>query len=143
MMKVFFDTNIILDILDARRKSADTVSIIVEMAKKGEFEVIVTTQSILDSYYITSRCGIRKEEVDRLTKWMMSTLNVRFINEFDLREALKKDNPDFEDSCQLAHADFEGCEFFLTNDRKVLNRTDFSPIKMMTPEQFVDKMRIS
>ncbi len=142
-MKVFLDTNIILDVLDARRHSAQTSIRIMELARKGYLEAVVTTQSILDAYYIASRCGIKKSEVDSLTKWMMSTINVRVINEPDIREALRKDNPDFEDNCQLAHADFEGCDYFITNDKKVLKRTDFSPIKMITPEQFVEKMRIS
>ena len=71
---------------------------------------------------------------------MIRHVNVESLDSFDIINALKSLHDDFEDNVQLAHAEMKGCDVFITNDRKILNRTDLQPMKVMTPEQFVNKM---
>ena len=41
----------------------------------------------------------------------------------------------------ISYAEVKGCDVFITNDRKILKRTDLHPMLVMTPEQFVEKMK--
>ena len=141
-MRAFLDTNVLLDCLVEGRPSCLSSAIIWDAAKSNRFEVFVTTQSILDMAYIALKAD-KGEIVKDFILWMVNHVNIRYIDSFDIINALKSDHVDLEDNAQLSRADMEGCDVFVTNDRKILNRTDLQPLIVMTPEQFVDKMRIS
>ena len=141
-MRAFLDTNVLLDYLVEGRPSSLSSAIIWDAAKTNRIEVFVTTQSILDMAYIALK-GEKGEIVKDFILWMANHINIRYIDSFDIINASKSDHSDFEDNAQLSRADMEGCDVFITNDRKILNRTDLQPLIVMTPEQFVDKMRIS
>ena len=142
MMRIFLDTNILLDVLVPDRLSASSSSMIFEQVKKGSLEAFIVTQSIVDMYYISSHYAVRKEEADRLTQWLLAFINIRSIDTFDLRAALKMDSSDFEDNTLLAHAESEQCDIFVTNDREILTRKNLDPLKIMSPEQFVQTMKL-
>ena len=140
-MKIFFDTNIVLDILDPRRPSGRESTIILNEALSHSLEIVVTTQSIVDCCYIALRTGILKSEVDVLVSWLSDHVNIRPITVSDIKEALRSGAPDFEDAAQLSCADSEGCDVFLTGDTRLLSYGTGSSMLMLTPQQFVDKMR--
>lgn len=142
MIRAFLDTNILLDVLVPERKSAASSVMILEQVKKGQMEAFVTTQSITDMYYIASQFDVKKEETDRLTQWMISYLNIRAVYESDIRMALKMDDPDFEDNALISSAKFEQCDVFVTNDKKILSRSDLGQLKAMKPERFVELMSL-
>ena len=142
-MRVFLDTNIILDVLVPDRKSASSSSIIFQQVKQGKLEAFVATQSIIDTYYISSQFDVKKEEADHLTLWMTAYLNIRSITEADIRSALRIASSDFEDDALLTHAEIEQCDIFVTNDKKILKRNNLGPMRIMRPEQFVELMSLS
>ena len=76
MMKLFLDTNILLDILQGKRPSHQTSSLILEGAKKQLYEVQISIQSIADVTYIAIRNGIPFDAVSRLSSWMLDHVNV-------------------------------------------------------------------
>lgn len=56
--RVFLDTNVLLDVLcTPDRPSAASSRLIFEAIRTGIFEGFLTTQSILDAFYILSRQG--------------------------------------------------------------------------------------
>ena len=139
-MKVFLDTNILLDLLAPGRPCADISSTVVDGLFKNRHEIMVTTQSLVDIYYIAQRFGVTKLEIDVLTSWMLNHSNVRSINCFDLRLALEDINPDFEDNAQIVRAEDSNCDIFLTSDKKIIAR-GLESMLVLTPEQFVERMR--
>ena len=138
-MRAFLDTNILIDYLEEGRPSARASSIIWETARNHKIEAFVTTQSILDMFYVVSDTHKDREAVYQFIWWMLNHINVESVCAPHILTALRSSHTDFEDNAQIACADMKGCDVFITNDRKILNRTDLQPMLVMTPEQFVEK----
>jgi predicted nucleic acid-binding protein len=68
-------------------------------------------------------------------------VNLESLNAFDLQDALLSGAPDFEDELQYYHAYNARCDYFITSDRKLLNRHNSSMMQICTPEDFVQKMK--
>ena len=143
MMRVFLDTNILLDVIVPDRPSASSSSMVFEQVRKGELEAYIVTQSIIDMYYISSQFNVKKEEADRLTQWLLAYINICSVDSFDIRAGLRMESSDFEDNTLISHAKAEECDIFVTNDRRILSRGNLSPMKVMRPELFVETMKLS
>ena len=140
-MKLLLDTNILLDILQEKRPSHQASFLILEGAKKHLYEVQISTQSITDAMYIAIKNGIPFDALSNLSYWMLNHVNVDGPDAFHLRDALDGYSGDFEDDLQYAYALNNDCDFIITNDRKFIQRKTPGDIKMMTPEEFVGRMR--
>ena len=139
-MKLFLDTNILLDFILTGRSRNETVQVIFDFLKSSRIETFVTTQSILDMVYIAEKEGQGKSKTDFFINWMLNHFNVRSLDVFDLKLALEDPHPDFEDNAQIARAEDQRCDVFLTSDKKILSR-GIDSMLVMTPEQFVERMR--
>ena len=69
---------------------------------------------------------------------MLGHTNSSHIDTFDLKTALEDSNSDIEDSAQIAFAYSQRCDIIVTHDNRLLSRDVPSPIKVMTPEEFVN-----
>ena len=139
-MRIFLDTNILLDVLVPGRSSGFASHTALQVIKRCRDEIYLSAQSIIDIYYTANKCHVDREDIDSFTEWLLNFTNVRFIDSFCIREALKAGHPDFEDSAQIACAEEEECDVFLTSDNGILGR-GIDSMLVMTPEQFVDRMR--
>ena len=139
-MKLYLDTNVILDMLDPGRPEADSTAILFDLARKRRLELLVSTQSIIDTYYIGGHMGIAKDVMDRLMKWILDYLNVRAIDSIDMRQAMNMVFPDIEDNAQIAMADNAGCDFFITKDMEVLTQHTESLCVFTTPGGFIKRL---
>ena len=137
-MRIFLDTNVLLDFVQDGRPNNEIVKLLLELMNKKHQEAYVTTQSILDLVYVGSKIDYAKTMV--FVNFMLKRYNVSHIDSFCIREALKAGHPDFEDSAQIACAEEEECDVFLTSDNGILGR-GIDSMLVMTPEQFVDRMR--
>jgi predicted nucleic acid-binding protein len=140
-MKVFLDTNILLDVLNDNRPSWKLSSIIMEEVKVHRIEAVVTAQSIVDSHYIAPKSGTSRDVIDSFAQWLSNHVNVRPITVFEIISALRSGLPDFEDAVQVCCAEAEGCDVFVTNDKQLLGGNYGTSMLLLTPQQFVDKMR--
>jgi predicted nucleic acid-binding protein len=140
-MRAFLDTNILIDFLEKDRPSSESSSIIWEAARMHRIEVFVTTQSILDMFYVVSDIHKDRQSACDFIYWMIHHINVEYVSAPDLLKALASPDNDLEDNAQISYAEIKGCDVFITNDRKILKRTDLHPMLVMTPEQFVEKMK--
>lgn len=136
--KVFLDTNVLLDVLLPDRPFTAASLRILDMAKKQVLELAVTTQSLIDLYYIALRLRVKRDEIDRLVNWLCSHVNVETIDVFDLSEAVKAGTPDPEDEAQYIHSISTGCDFFLTGDKAMLQRPSSFDIRILSPQQLLD-----
>ena len=139
-MRIFLDTNILLDVLVPGRSSGFASHTALQVIKRCRDEIYLSAQSIIDIYYTAHKCHVDREDIDSFTEWLLNFTKVRFIDSFCIREALKAGHPDFEDSAQIACAEEEECDVFLTSDNGILGR-GIDSMLVMTPEQFVDRMR--
>ena len=129
--RVFFDTNILVDVLVGNSRPSFKASLeLFHAARKGLFEAFITTQSIIDAEFICRRSpGSRYMEFPLLMLNIMSFVNIIYIHAFSVEKALKNPSGDFED-----------LDVFVTSDRHLLARKNGEGPLIITPEGLVEKM---
>ena len=112
-MKIFLDTNILLDLLLQREKFEEAM-IIFNSIEKGIHEGVVLDITLVNVEYIS-----RKQEIDtkEFLKLMVENCKVVGADNNLSMEALNLNNNDFEDSLQYVCAKNEMCEQIITNDK--------------------------
>ena len=133
-MKVFIDTNVVLDVLAQREPFYETSARIWELTEKGELEGYLSATSITDIFYILKKHLGSDNAYDCLDK-LLTVFDVASVTETDIRKALKIGLKDFEDSLQLACAEKISAEHLITRNKK-----DFiaeTKVKILDPEEFL------
>ena len=137
-MKLFLDTNVLLDVMCENRENHVDSAAILKLAKDGYEEVIVSSQSILDTYYLFSVSQKRPlEEFKVFLGTLLSTVTLASIGEENLKEAIRSSNRDFEDAAQIACAVSCGCDCIISSDVKM--KRD-SQVRVYTPKEFCDQI---
>lgn len=140
-MKAFLDTNILLDILIPERPAHEESLLVLRLAKERKLELQVSTQSLTDTEYILARDRNSFPVFTEMVRWMLNHAIVDGPDSFHLRDALEGYTGDFEDDLHYAFAWDHACDVILTNDHGFIRRKNSGAILMMTPEEFVGKMR--
>ncbi len=126
MSKIFFDANILLDILLSNRpnhrKAMSAYSIICE-----KYEVLATSENILTTIeYIASKNGTKCETLWRFFHGLKESFELYSFSDI-LDESLliykeacvNKEKIDFEDLLQLQCAIKNRCDVFITEDKGI------------------------
>ena len=98
--KVFFDTNVLLDLLLPERKSA-CVAAILSAVKMHKFEGQISTQSILDAKYSSRKQGIPFERFKAFYEELRRFINFGEIDPMHLDWAFEHYSGDLEDDAHL------------------------------------------
>lgn len=135
-MKLFLDTNVLLDILMESRPANYDSSTILQMVENGAVEAVLTTQSIIDASYVYTQqpknpLGSFKDSI----KYILSTVTVSQIDENNIKSAIRDSNDDFEDAVQIDCAIDAGCDSIISSDRKMKEK---SRVPVYTPKEFCD-----
>ena len=141
-VKIFLDTNILLDVLEGDRPSTAFSNVIFQAVRDRLLEAVLTTQSVVDASYIASRRkGSNLNSFCQSILQLMHYLNIEGLDAFDLKEALLHSTGDFEEDVQFSRALESGCDMFITSDRKIRHRLpDYSGMLVYTPEELVQTM---
>ena len=137
-MKIFLDTNVLIDMmLDYRQNHAESQAVS-EIARKGGVAAAMSTQSIIDASYVI----LRREKLPivvfkRLLTDLLKTATTVSINANDIGEAIASQLSDFEDAAQIACAVNSGCNVFISSDRKLKEN---GQIQVLTPAEFLSKV---
>ena len=120
-MKVFLDTNVLLDLLIGSRPNHLDSATILRVAEKGAIKAVISTQSIIDASYVYTQT--EKKSIDQFLdaiQLIMGIVEVAPISENDIKAAIRAPFfEDFEDSAQLACSETVGCDIIVTSDRKM------------------------
>ena len=96
-MKIYLDTNIIIDALDPTREGYEDACTILHLAKEHKIELFLSTQSILDTYYSARKHApslkLLRQSLFELTQFV----NIVSIHQFGVAKALKAGVSDVED----------------------------------------------
>lgn len=138
-MKVFFDTNVLLDIALARLPFAEASIVAWTWAAESGEKPVFAPHSLATFYYMVRQAHGNV----RATEAVRDLLETGQIAEFDdvcAREAADLGFSDFEDAMVAACAAKAEAERILTR-----NKTDFkrSPVQCQSPEEFLDEVRRS
>ncbi|MBR1489690.1 MAG: PIN domain-containing protein [Bacteroidales bacterium] len=135
-MRVYLDTNVLLDVLmNSREHHVDSATIL-RVAEKGALQAVLSTQSIIDASYVFSQ----KEKLPiaqfkNAIKLVLGIVTVTSISENSIKTAIRSDIADFEDAAQLDCAGEAECDVVISSDKKWKHYTD---IPIYTPKEFCE-----
>lgn len=137
-MRVLFDTNVIVDVLQKREPHFENSYRVFQMAAKEDSDItgLVAASILTDIYYVIrpslgSKAAAR-EAIRQLTELLM----VCDTQAVDAAEALDLPMEDFEDAIVAAVGKREKADVIVTRNTK-----DFaqSPVPAITPDEFLMK----
>ena len=150
-MKVFFDTNVILEYL-VQRERLDAAKRVIDRLVDGGHDLFMSVGGFYTILYVVDKYLNKELHVEKETRITVVRNMARvLLNEYHVAE---HDNgslmrgiddlrfADLEDSCQLQVAVSSGCQFLLSFNSKDYPTTD-NRINIMTPQQFLDHYPIN
>jgi len=136
-MKVFLDTNVMLDFLGEREPFYLTSAKIATLADKRKIEIVVSALSYVTvSYFLTKYEGIEKTK-DKLRKFKVIS-KICELDEKIIEKGLNSNFSDYEDSLQYFSALRMECDILITRNGK-----DFKGVRIpvMTPDEFLNSLK--
>lgn len=138
--RIFFDTNIMLDLLQ-ERPGYEEAARILQLQEDGKLEVCISVLSMANIAYVL-RKTVPHFLVAPILKQISSLIRVMPMDDDQLQQALLLDGPDIEDLLQVVCAKTSGCSTLLTHNlkdfriQKGLHKT-FPLPEIRTPEAFL------
>lgn len=134
-MKVFLDTNIIIDYFDSQREHYLPATILFDLALKSKLELIVCAQSFITAFYVLGKY-YPKEELYSSMRSVYKLCGVSPVDASIIEQALATENVDFEDTVQYLSSAVAEADLIITRDERGFK--DF-PIRHISAEQFLDE----
>ncbi len=132
-MRLFLDTNIILDLLGERIPYYDSIAQIASMADKGDVSLIVSSLSYATVYYILSKYETKEKVKGKLQKFKIIS-EVAAVDETIIEKGLNSTFSDFEDSLQYLCAIKMDCNIILTRNQKDFKE---STLPVMSADEYL------
>jgi len=132
--KIYFDVNIVADILDTRRLNSENVSSLLKYMALENIDIVISEDMISTIFYIDKD----EEKVLEFFKiiqnqWIISTFGKDVIK--DAIDIALQRNQDLEDVLQSLCAKANGCEAIITNDKNFFD----CGVEIYTAKEFLDK----
>ena len=135
-MKLFWDTNVMLDLLGERDPFYHSAAIIATLADMNKLKIYVSALSFTTvAYFLTKYEGNEKAK-DKLRKFKVIS-EICELDESIIEKGLNSDFPDFEDSLQYYSALRVECDIIITRNGKDFKN---SQLPIMTPEEFLTSL---
>ena len=117
-MKIFLDTNVIIDLVADRQPFAQWAFKIFEEQKKGRWTLYTTSNSILTTYYISEKAVGSKKALGVLSV-LLKRLEIRSISKDHLLTAMHLNFTDYEDAVLHQTAvDIDQLDYIITRNKK-------------------------
>ena len=132
-LRVLFDLNILLDVLQHREEFYDASARALSLAEAGLIDGVVAAHSLTTLFYLFAKH--RTAEQARLTlTQLMVFLSVAAVDQAVIEGALNLPYGDFEDAVQMAAALYSGAEYLVTR-----NPQDFKagPLTALQPAELL------
>ena len=138
--RVFFDTNIILDLIQ-ERLGFDVDARILQKKKNGDIQVCLSVLSMANVAYVLRKTLPHSLIVPTL-KQISSVMEVIPMDDSQFQQALMLSGPDFEDIMQLTCAIAGGCQVIITHNPRDFHigkglREEFQMPEIFTPEEYI------
>ena len=139
MKRILLDTNILLDVVLARKPHAEAGEALWEMIEEHNAEGRLAAHAITTFYYL-----LRKERDHVRAKHAVHSLlqvfKVATVDGPVIHEAFQMPGSDFEDCVTAAAAHRSGCAFIVTRDPRGFRA---SPVEAVTPQAAIGVLRAS
>lgn len=136
-MKVFLDTNIILDLL-LEREGFEISTELFSLQDEGRIHLCTSILSMVNIAYVY-RKTVGSHLITPNLKYLSALMEVLPMDDNMLQEAIISKGKDFEDNLQYSCALKAKCDWFITRNTKVFPNTSKGdvPIKVGTPGDYL------
>ena len=131
-MRVFLDINVVVDFLTMREPFFKSSALIMELARLGKIEVIISSLTFINIAYIVRKAFGKKAVIEKLEK-LATLCQISEINNEIIKGAIAMHSKDFEDCVQCLSAKSASADLIVTRDKDGF--TDL-PVIFMSPEAF-------
>ncbi len=134
-MKVFLDTNVIIDFYDRRGEFYYPAAVLFDLANKEKIKILVSATTFVNAFFIL-RKTYKREELYNSMKGLASLCEITSVNGDIIRKCLQEECRDFEDGVQYTSALFHQADVIVTRNVK-----DFASFgkKVQTPSAFLNE----
>ena len=139
MMKVFVDTNVMLDFLLKREKVFEDARTIMALGYNKRYELYMSSLSFSNIAYI-ARKELKGDALYDCFSNICELLTVSPVSQVEVDQAILLRADDFEDALQYSSAKTIGADCIVT---RTIKDFPFSSIELVTPEEFVKKVKYS
>ena len=123
MIKLYIDSDIILDLL-LKRNDYDNAAELMTKINKKKYKGYTTPLAVANIHYIMTKFGGKKKSIKNIRK-LRKIISILSIDEEIVDEALLSDNTDFEDAIQYIASEKNNIDFIITR-----NKGDFKNSKL-------------
>jgi predicted nucleic acid-binding protein len=117
-MKVFLDTNILIDFISGRKPFADDSMVFFQLAYDGEIELMVSDLTIVNTIYILHRLHYSQTDIYETLEEINAFLTITPIGAETINYCLRGRYHDFEDAVQYYSALKAGADYVITRNGK-------------------------
>lgn len=133
LMKVFVDTNVLLDVLAERTELIKDSSAIWSLAEQGRLTGFIAAVSVTNLYYIIRKLNDHRTAMKALVQ-VRDIFTVAVCDHQVVTQAIDARMPDFEDAVQYFSALHAGVDSIITRNPKHFPR---SPMPIVSPREFL------
>ena len=137
-MKLFLDTNIILDLLVPREPFVNEISKIITLAENGKCQLFVSSTTMINCNYVLEKISEKKKIMEVFKKFRI-ICSILKVDEMEIDKAIFSNFSDFEDAVQYFCALHNTCDFIITRDKKGFKNID---IPTFTPVEFIHSVQL-
>lgn len=134
-MKIFLDTNVVIDFYDHREQFFQPAAIIFDLAFRRRLTLCVSTTTFVNAFYLL-RKAYPREELYSLMSQLSDLCEIAPVDAKNVRQSLSLQSRDFEDCVQYHAAIQCGADALVTRNTK--DFADFSS-RVITPTEFLDQ----
>ena len=132
-MKVFLDTNVLLDVLVRREPHSIAASRVWSRVEARALEGYISAVSFNNAHYVLRRASGRRAAQEAL-KLLRDVFALVPLDEQILHRAIDSDSSDFEDAIQFFSALRVGADYVLTRN---IRHFPAEPVSVLTPDEFL------
>lgn len=132
-MKLFLDTNVILDLIIKRKPFFEDIAKIVSLYEDGKCKLVTSSVSFVNCNYILGK-NIKKEKVLENLKILRLFCSILEVSQSEIDISLNSNFNDFEDAVQYHTALKNNCDFIITRDLKDFKNSE---IPALSPTEFL------
>ena len=142
-MKIYLDTNIVMDVLvgPSRENYSYSIRILNAIEKTPGLIGLFSVQSLTDIAYSLTKYGAEnRKRFYEQAKQLLKIVKLVAIKPTNADEAIWAEPVDFEDYEQILCAEDNDCSWFITGDLKLLTNYQSLPerIPVISPKAFLE-----
>lgn len=139
-MKIFLDTNILIDLLTNRPPFSSEALKVFSLSEKGKIQLFTSSHSIATTHYILKKY-IKENQLRNLLSELIELVTVLDITQSIIKSSLTSIHRDFEDAIQIRCAESLGDIAYIVSR----NLKDFktSSIPAISIQELLSKIDLS